>query len=89
MEKLRFKAIVEGPKEYLKNGVLIEDFEITEQDIEDFLEEGEGETREEAIEYFKEEYCSAWEQRWCKVSLIGMDEFLEAFQKELKLRTEG
>lgn len=87
MEKLRFKAIVEGPKEYLKNGVLIEDFEITEEDIEDFLEDGG--TREEAIEYFKEEYCSAWEQRWCKVSLIGMDEFLEAFANELKLRTEG
>jgi hypothetical protein len=74
METLKFKAIISGPKEYLPGGVKIEDFEITEEDVLGAIEDEDG-SSEEAINYLKEEYCAAWEQRWCKVNLIPLDEF--------------
>lgn len=74
METLKFKAIISGPKEYLPGGVKIEDFEITEEDVLEAIEDEDG-SSEEAINYLKEEYCAAWEQRWCKVNLIPLDEF--------------
>jgi len=80
METLKFKAIISGPKEYLPEGVRIEDFEITEQDVLEAIEEEE-ESSEEVINYLKEEYCAAWEQRWCKVNLITLEEY-EAIIKQ-------
>jgi len=41
METLKFKAIITGPEEYLPGGVKIDDFEITEQDVLEVIEEGE------------------------------------------------
>ena len=73
METLKFKAIITGPKEYLPGRVKIEDFEITEQDVLESIEEDE--SSEEVINYLKEEYCAEWEQRWCKVNLIPLEEY--------------
>ena len=73
METLKFKAIITGPKEYLGSGFLIEDFEISEEDVLEVIEEGE--TSEDAIAYLKEEYCNEWEQRFCKVNLLTTEEF--------------
>lgn len=75
METLKFKAIVTGPKEYLGSKVLIEDFEITEEDVLGVIEDGE--SSEDAIAYLKEEYCNEWEQRWCKVNLLTLEEYEE------------
>lgn len=75
METLKFKAIVTGPKEYLGSKVLIEDFEITEEDVLEVIEDGE--SSDDVIAYLKEEYCSTWEQRWCKVTLLTLEEFGE------------
>jgi len=74
METLKFKAIISGPKEYLPDGVKIEDFEITEEDVLEAIEDEDG-SSEEAINYLKEEYCAAWEQRWCKVNLLTLEQF--------------
>jgi hypothetical protein len=74
METLKFKAIISGPKEYLPEGVKIEDFEITEEDVLGAIEDEDG-SSEEAINYLKEEYCAAWEQRWCKVNLLTLEQF--------------
>jgi hypothetical protein len=74
METLKFKAIISGPKEYLPDGVKIEDFEITEEDVLGAIEDEDG-SSEEAINYLKEEYCAAWEQRWCKVNLLTLEQF--------------
>ena len=74
METLKFKAIISGPKEYLPGGVKIEDFEITEEDVLGAIEDEDG-SSEEAINYLKEEYCAAWEQRWCKVNLLTLEQF--------------
>lgn len=75
METLKFKAIVTGPKEYLGSKVLIEDFEITEEDVLEVIEDGE--SSEDVIAYLKDEYCNEWEQRWCKVTLLTLEEFEE------------
>jgi hypothetical protein len=74
METLKFKAIISGPKEYLPEGVKIEDFEITEEDVLGAIEDEDG-SSEEAINYLKEEYCAEWEQRWCKVNLLTLEQF--------------
>ena len=65
---MKFKAVITGPEALLPGGTKEEDFEITEQDIEEAMEDGE--SREEAVAYIKEEYCAAWEQHWCKVVLV-------------------
>ena len=70
METLKFKAIITGPEEYLPGGVKVEDFEITEEDVLEVIEEGE--TSEDAIAYIKEEYEAEWGQHWCRVSLLTL-----------------
>ena len=66
----RYRAIVTGPKEYLPGEVLIEEFVITQEDINEYLGEDGSETEEDAINYYKEEYIAEWAQRWCNVQLI-------------------
>jgi len=73
METLKFKAIITGPEAYLPEGVKIEDFEITEEDVLEVIEEGE--SSEDAIAYIKEEYCAEWEQHWCKVILVTLEQY--------------
>ena len=50
-----------------------EKFEITEEEITEALEEYE--TREDAIDYIKEDYISSFEQRGCKVILLTEEQF--------------
>lgn len=70
----KYIAVITGPEEYLPGGKLIEEFTISEEDIEDYLSEDDG-TVEEAIEYFMDEYSAEWEQRWCNVQFYTMEEF--------------
>jgi hypothetical protein len=75
MERV-YVAIIKGPKEYLPEGIKFEKFEIHQHEIDDFLEDGEeGETEEDAIQYYKEEYAAEWEQRWCSVTFLSEPEF--------------
>jgi len=73
METLKFVALISGPEEYLPGGVKIENFEITEEEVLDVIEDGE--SSEDAINYLKEEYVAEWEQRWCKVVLFTLEEY--------------
>ncbi len=73
MDTLKFKAIITGPEAYLPEGVKVEDFEITEDDVLSVIEEGE--SSEDAIRYLKQEYCSDWEQHWCQVTLLTEEQF--------------
>jgi hypothetical protein len=72
--KRRYKAIVTGPKEYLPGEVLIEEFVITQEDINEYLGEDDSETEEDAINYYKEEYIAVWAQRWCNAVLFTENE---------------
>jgi hypothetical protein len=80
METLKFKAIITGPKEYIPGGVKIEDFEITEVDVLEAIEDEDG-TSEDAINYIKEEYCASWEQHWCKVNLVPLERYNEIIKQ--------
>lgn len=72
----KYVAIIKGPKEYLPEGTKFEKFEITQDDIDEFFSEYvEGETEEDAINYYIDEYAAGWEQRWCSVQLLTEDEF--------------
>ena len=66
----KYKAIITGPKEYLPGGVLMEEFVITQDDINEYLGEEDSETEEDAINYYKEEYIAEWAQRWCTAQLL-------------------
>jgi hypothetical protein len=71
-----YVAIIKGPKEYLPEGIKFEKFEITQDEIDDFLEDGEDvETEDDAIQYYKEEYAAEWEQHWCSVTFLSELEF--------------
>jgi hypothetical protein len=70
----KYIAIITGPKEYLPGGFKREEFVITQEDIDDYLEEDDSETEEDAIVYFKEEYKAVWAQGWCNVQLLTEEE---------------
>jgi hypothetical protein len=80
METLKFKAIITGPKEYIPGGVKIEDFEITEVDVLEAIEDEDG-TSEDAINYIIEEYHASWEQRWCVVNLLPLERYNEIIKQ--------
>ena len=69
----KFVALVTGPKEYLKEEVLVEPFEITQEEIDE-CREGE-ESDEEVIEYILEEYGNAWGQRWCHAQVFTLGQY--------------
>lgn len=69
----RYIAIVKGPKEYLKEEVLLEKFEITQEDIDEFREREESD--DEVIDYIVEEYCNEWEQRWCHAQVFTLGQY--------------
>ena len=81
MKDLRFIAIITGPEEYLDEGVKVEDFTISWDDILDAIEDldEEGNPSEEevvdAIQYLKDDYAAEWEQRWCRAILMTEDQF--------------
>jgi hypothetical protein len=69
----KYIALIQGPKEYLKEEVLIEKFEITQEEIDDCREQGESD--EQVIDYIIEEYNNSWEQRWCHVQLFTIGQY--------------
>jgi len=81
MKDLRFIAIITGPEEYLDEGVKVEDFTISWDDIldavEDLDEEGTPPEEEvvDAIQHLKDEYAAEWEQRWCRAILMTEEQF--------------
>lgn len=78
MERI-YIAIIKGPKPYLPEGIKFEKFEITQEDIDEFLEEGQHDRWEDAIQYYKEEYAAEWEQHWCSVTFLSESEFNELY----------
>lgn len=71
----KYVALIQGPKEYLKDEVRVEKFEITQEDIADCREGFEEDTDEEIVEYLLEEYQNAWEQRWCGVQIFTLAQY--------------
>jgi len=78
----KYKAIVTGPKEYLPGGILVEEFVITQEDINEYLSEDDSETEEDAINYYKEDYVAGWAQRWCTAQLLTEEEIDELDRRD-------
>lgn len=69
-------AIIKGPEYIIKGGMLIEKFEITDEDISDYLEDADPtETEDHAITYYMGDYTDDWGQRFCSVSFLTEDDF--------------
>lgn len=69
----KYVAIITGPKEYLKEEVRVETFEITQEEIDECREEDESD--EQVIDYILDEYHNAWEQRWCRVQVVTLSQY--------------
>lgn len=69
----KFYLLVTGPTEYLPGGSKVEEYEITQEEIEESREEGE--TDHDVINYFIEEEIAAWEQHWCKAVVISEEQY--------------
>jgi hypothetical protein len=71
-----YVAVIKGPNEIIPGGVKFERLEITEEEIQEYLEEGEeDETEDDAIKYILEEYIASYEQRLCNVVILSPEEF--------------
>jgi hypothetical protein len=73
MEKeYKYTLIIQGPPEYVKNGILIQQLIITEEDLEEFPEM----TKEEAIKVLLNDEKDEWTQRWCTCTVLNEEEAL-------------
>lgn len=79
----KYIAIITGPKEYLPGGFKREEFVITQKDIDEYLDEDDSETEEDAIVYYKEDYKAMWSQGWCNVQLLTEDEIAKIESESL------
>lgn len=69
----KFFLIVTGPHVYLQNGPKIEDFSISQEEIDETREDGESD--DDVINYLLEEAVAEWEQRWCQAIVLTEEEF--------------
>jgi len=69
----KFFLIVTGPHPYLKEGPKIEEYTITQEEIEENREGDESD--DEVIDYLLEEAVAEWEQRWCKAIVLDETTF--------------
>ena len=74
----KYIAIIKGPEHIIKGGMLIEKFEITDEDIAAYFENEDVdpvEFEDHAITYYMGDYTDEWEQRFCTVSFLTEDDF--------------
>ena len=69
----KFYLLVKGPMERLPGGTKLEEHAITQEEIDETIEDGE--TEQEVLDYFIEEEIAAWEQRLCTAVLITEEEY--------------
>ena len=74
----KYIAIIKGPEHIIKGGMLIEKFDITDEDIAAYFENEDVdpvEFEDHAITYYMGDYTDEWEQRFCTVSFLTEDDF--------------
>lgn len=73
MEKeYKYTLIIQGPKEYIKNGIIITKLIITDEDLEEFPEM----PKEEALKILLNDEKDAWEQNHCSCTILNEKETL-------------
>ena len=76
MEKpdYQFIAVIKGPQYILgDHGCLVERIEFSQQELEEEREEGE--SPEDYLDYYLEEYTNEWEQKHCTVQLFTEEQW--------------
>lgn len=77
-EKYEFVGVVKGPVAYLGDfGCTAEHIILTQEEIEEELNDGE--TVDDFIDYYLEEYVNEWEQKFCSAQVYTREqwEFLQ------------
>lgn len=69
----KFFLIVTGPHQYLKNSPKIEEYSISQEEIDESREDDESD--DEVINYLLGEAVAEWEQRWCRAIVLSEEEF--------------
>lgn len=66
---------------------LIEEFIVEPEDIEEYMEESEdGETIDDAINYYLDDYVDSWEQRFCSVRVLSDIEYYKLTGKRPSIK---
>ena len=76
MEKpdYQFIAVIKGPQYILgDNGCIVETLEFSQQELEEEREEGE--SPDDYLDYFLEEYINEWEQKHCTVQIFTPEQW--------------
>jgi hypothetical protein len=74
----KYIAIIKGPEHIIKGGMLIEKFDITDEDIAAYFEHEDVdpvEFEDHAITYYMGDYTDDWEQKSCTVSFLTEEQF--------------
>jgi hypothetical protein len=70
----QFIGVIKGPIAYLGEfGCTAEHITLTEEEIGEELENGE--TVEDYIDYYLEEYVNEWEQKFCSVQVYTKEQW--------------
>jgi hypothetical protein len=70
----QFIGVIKGPIAYLGEfGCTAEHITLTKEEIEEELEDGE--TVEDYIDYYLEEYVNEWEQKFCSVQVYTKEQW--------------
>lgn len=70
--EFKFISIVSGPQEYVKDGLLVKDFVITQDEIDEAMKESDDDfdTDDDVMKYIIEEEIDMWQQRFCTCIII-------------------
>jgi hypothetical protein len=73
MEKeYKYTLIIQGPPEYVKDGILVKQMVITDEDLEEFPEM----SKEKAVKVLLNDEKDEWEQNWCTCTVLNEEEAL-------------
>ena len=69
----KFFLIITGPHPYLQAGPKIDEYSISQEEIDENREDDESD--DEVINYLLGEAIAEWEQRWCRAFVLSEEEF--------------
>ena len=79
----QFIGVIKGPTAYLGDfGCTVERMTVTAEEIEEELENGE--TADDYISYYIEEYINEWDQKFCSAQVYTKEqwEFIQMMSKQ-------
>ena len=73
-----FKLIITGPKAYLPEGIRVEDISISNEELEEVMEDNiDPSSEDEAIQYILRERINEWEQGFCNAIVVTTESLIK------------